>query len=87
MATVLDREAMQGLPPGKSQERAPAIKADELPVVLTIKQLREVLQISRPKAYELAHQAGFPSVRFGRTIRIPRDALLRWLEKGGNACA
>ena len=87
MATIVDREPTQEIAPDEFPQRALAPKADDLPVVLTMRQLREVLQISRPKAYELAHQKGFPVVRFGRVIRIPRDALLRWLEEGGAGCA
>jgi excisionase family DNA binding protein len=87
MAAVGDREATQDIDREELPQKGLTTKADELPVVLTMQQLREVLQISRPKAYELANQQGFPTVRLGRTIRIPRDALLRWLEKGGNGCA
>ena len=53
----------------------------QLPAVLTMKHVQDVLGICKPKAYELAHQAGFPVVRFGRTLRVPREAFLRWLEK------
>jgi excisionase family DNA binding protein len=52
-----------------------------LPVVLTMRHIQEILGISRPKTYELAHTQGFPAVRLGRTIRVPRDAFLRWLEQ------
>jgi excisionase family DNA binding protein len=54
---------------------------DALPAVLTLKHVQEVLGISRPKTYELAHTRGFPVVRFGRAIRVPREALLRWLDE------
>ena len=52
----------------------------DLPAVLTMKTVQDVLGISRPKTYELAHTHGFPVVRFGRAIRVPRDAFFRWLE-------
>ena len=51
-----------------------------LPAILTIENVRQILGVSRPTAYELAHRQGFPTMRFGRAIRIPRDAFLRWLE-------
>jgi len=51
-----------------------------LPVVLKIPDLMRVLGISRTLAYEIIHRQGFPVVRLGRTVRIPRDALLKWLE-------
>lgn len=52
----------------------------ELPELLTVSDLQKVLRISRPKAYSLVHQADFPSVFLGRTIRIPTRALRNWLE-------
>ena len=51
-----------------------------LPVMLTVEEVRRILGVSRPIAYEIAHRKGFPVVRFGRAIRIPRDAFLRWLD-------
>jgi excisionase family DNA binding protein len=51
-----------------------------LPAILTMEQVRQVLGLSRPMAYELAHRKGFPAVRFGRAIRIPQDSFQRWLE-------
>jgi excisionase family DNA binding protein len=50
-----------------------------LPLVLTLRHVQDVLGISRPKAYDLAHTTGFPVVRVGRVIRVPREAFLRWL--------
>jgi excisionase family DNA binding protein len=53
----------------------------ELPAVLTMKHVQDVLGICKPKAYELAHTVGFPVVKLGRTFRVPREAFLRWLDK------
>jgi excisionase family DNA binding protein len=52
---------------------------DDLPLVLTVEQVAKVMNIARGKAYELIHCQGFPAVRIGRCVRIPRDAFLRWL--------
>ena len=60
-------------------------RTEDLPLVLTVKQVQEVLRIAKPNAYNLAHQKDFPSIRVGRAIRVPRDAFLRWLEKQGEA--
>jgi excisionase family DNA binding protein len=54
---------------------------EDLPVVLTMRHVQDVLGICRPKAYELAHTAGFPVVKLGRNFRVPRDAFLRWLDR------
>ncbi len=51
-----------------------------LPAVLTMKHIQDVLGISKPKTYELAHTRGFPVGKFGRAIRVPRDAFIRWLD-------
>jgi excisionase family DNA binding protein len=53
----------------------------DLPLVLTMKNIQDVLQICRPKTYELAHTEGFPVVKLGRNFRVPRDAFLRWLNE------
>ncbi len=60
---------------------ATVTNAEELPVVLTMKHLQEITGLSRPKCYKLPHIKGFPVIRFGRAIRIPRDRFLRWLEE------
>jgi len=52
-----------------------------LPAILTMQHIQEILGIARVKTYELAHTRGFPVVRFGRAIRVPREAFLRWLEQ------
>jgi excisionase family DNA binding protein len=54
--------------------------AETLPAILKVGHVQRFFTISRPKAYELMHQDGFPSLRFGRAIRVPKAALLRWLD-------
>lgn len=49
---------------------------DEL---LTIKDMIELLKISRSKAYSLIRQDGFPIVKIGKCIRILKKDLLEWL--------
>jgi excisionase family DNA binding protein len=58
----------------------------ELPVMLTVQQMARALQLSRVKSYRLVRRPGFPVVRFGRAIRIPRDALVRWLDHQLEVC-
>jgi excisionase family DNA binding protein len=53
----------------------------DLPVMLTVEQLGQVLRVSRAKSYQILRQPGFPAVRLGRAIRIPREALRCWLER------
>lgn len=53
----------------------------ELPAILTMKHIQDVLGICKPKVYELAHTEGFPVVKLGRAFRVPREAFLRWLDE------
>jgi excisionase family DNA binding protein len=60
---------------------AVAMRQEELPLVLTMRHIQEITGLSKPKVYELAHTRGFPVVRFGRALRVPREAFLRWLNE------
>ena len=56
--------------------------------MLNVPELAEVLGVSRPVAYQLVHQKGFPAIHVSpRRIVIPVQGLHRWLdeqaEKGG----
>jgi excisionase family DNA binding protein len=54
-------------------------RMEALPLVLKGEDVAKVMSIARQTAYELAHRQGFPAVRLGRCIRIPREAFLTWL--------
>jgi excisionase family DNA binding protein len=41
---------------------------------------KSILELSKDPTYRLPHLKGFPAIRFGRTIRVPRDAFFRWLD-------
>lgn len=45
----------------------------------TVTEMAQVLNIGRNKAYELVKTEGFPAIYIGSTIRIPIEALNRWL--------
>lgn len=51
----------------------------DLPLVLTVAQLAEILGIGRNKAYEIVRAGKIRSVRIGHTIRIPKDSLAEYL--------
>jgi excisionase family DNA binding protein len=51
----------------------------DLPLVLTVEEMAEVMRISRGSAYEAIRTGAVPHVRIGRTIRVPRKALLALL--------
>ena len=60
---------------------------DDLPPFMTIEQAGRVLQLGRSKTYELSVEwertggrSGLPFVWFGHQKRIPRAALVRFIE-------
>lgn len=55
------------------------ISWDELPLVLSVEQAAKVVGVGSRAIYDMARITGFPVVRFGRIIRIPRDAFRQWL--------
>lgn len=48
-------------------------------LVLTVEEAAKVLRIGRSAAYEAARRGELPSVRIGRSLRVPRAALDRLL--------
>jgi hypothetical protein len=60
----------------------------ELPEMLTVDEAADVLRISRSSAYEgvglfqaTSGAEGIPSVRIGRSLRVPKRALLTWIDE------
>ncbi|AKN34204.1 DNA-binding protein [Clostridium carboxidivorans P7] len=50
-------------------------------MLLTVTDMRKVLNIGKNAAYELVYQKNFPVLRLGeRKIRIPKDKLLDWIK-------
>ena len=39
-----------------------------------------VLGISRARAYELVHSEGFPALKIGSRIVVPKDKLREWID-------
>lgn len=55
----------------------------DLPQVLTVEEVAELMRVDRKTAYAAIAEGGVPGVRrIGRCIRVSRDVLLRWLEQG-----
>jgi len=57
----------------------------ELPAVLSMRDVQRTLGVAKKTAYDLAHRADFPTIRLGRTIRVTREAFIRWMEKQAGA--
>ncbi len=54
---------------------------DELPLMLSVKELATVLRVSRTSAYELTKTKGFPSIKIGSRVVIPKEKLIEWIDK------
>ena len=48
---------------------------------LKVPEVAEVLRIARSRAYELVGSGEIPTVRIGRSVRVSRKELDRWLEE------
>ena len=57
---------------------------DDLPLMLSVKELGAVLGISRTSAYELVHTKEIPSVKVGSRILVPKAKLIEWIESQVN---
>ena len=53
--------------------------------LLTVEEMGSILKISRSKAYALARQKNFPSIKIGKNIRIDKKELFTWISKQASA--
>ena len=57
---------------------------EELPLFLNAKQVGEVLGISPASSYELMHETGFPVLKIGNRMVVPKEKFMEWVsEKTG----
>ena len=54
---------------------------DQLPCMLNADKIAKYLEISRAGAYELMHSEGFPLIRIGKRMIVPRDKFLEWVDE------
>ena len=60
---------------------------DELPLMLSVPEVASVLSISRAGAYELVRSDGFPALKIGSRIVVPKDKLIAWVDEKTSASA
>lgn len=53
---------------------------DQLPITLCAEDVASVLGISRAGAYTLMHSKGFPTIKIGKRMVVPKDKLVKWME-------
>ena len=70
------RDYKDGLPPLRF-----VVSYQDLPLTLTAPEVGEVLGISRASAYELVRSKGFPHMKIGTRILVPRDKFLAWIDQ------
>ena len=54
---------------------------DQLPLFLNAETTAKLLGISISGMYELMHEKGFPVLKIGSRLVVPRDKLLAWVEQ------
>lgn len=54
---------------------------DELPLFLNAETVAKTLGISPASGYELMHEKGFPSLRIGSRIVVPKEKFIAWVEQ------
>ena len=52
---------------------------EDLPLTMRVEDLMPVLRIGRNAAYELVRSGKIRSIRVGRSIRIPREAVIDYM--------
>lgn len=53
---------------------------EQLPLALSAEDVAQVLGISRANAYELMHSEGFPTLKIGKRMTVPKDKLIEWIQ-------
>lgn len=54
---------------------------DELPLMLSVPEMAAVLGISRAGAYELVRGKGFPALKIGSRIVVPKEKFIGWIDR------
>ena len=52
---------------------------DELPLFLNSELVATVLGVSPSSGYELMHQPGFPVLRVGSRMVVPKEQFIQWV--------
>ena len=61
---------------------------DDLPLFLNAATVAKVLGVAPSSAYELMHEADFPTHKIGNRIVVPKEKFVNWVEqhtKGGGS--
>ena len=53
---------------------------DDLPLFLNARTVAQVMGVSISTAYELMHEPGFPVLRVGSRMVVPKEQFIQWVE-------
>lgn len=53
---------------------------DDLPLFLNSELVAKVLGVSPSSGYELMHETGFPTLRIGSRMVVPKEKFIQWVE-------
>lgn len=67
----------------ENNDKIPKKEFESVAQILTVPELARALRVGRTTAYEIVRKGLIPSMRVGKVIRIPRQALENFLQKGG----
>lgn len=60
----------------------------EIPLFLNAELVAKVLGVSPSSSYELMHEPGFPVLKIGNRMVVPKEKFIQWVEqntsRGGN---
>ena len=54
---------------------------DELPLMMNVEMVAGLLGISVSGAYELMHEKGFPALKIGTRLMVPKYKFVAWVDK------
>ncbi len=54
---------------------------DDLPLFLNAELVARVLGVSQSSGYELMHESGFPLLKVGSRMVVPKEKFIRWVEE------
>ncbi len=54
---------------------------DDLPLFLNVELVARVLGVSPSSGYELMHESGFPVLKVGSRMVVPKEKFIQWVEE------
>ena len=54
---------------------------EELPLLLNAETVTKVLGVAPSTAYELMHEADFPTLKIGNRIVVPKEQFIAWVQQ------